>query len=108
MGLHDEAVGTYKLLLCSGFVLNLEEAFYVSSYSRNLISISRHVPLVYFFNFYETSFILFYKSKCEMVYYHDLFLINLENDVSKKIKCSVYLQNDLWDSSFITQCFVLA
>lgn len=51
---------------------------------------------------------LFYKSKCEMVYYHDLFLINLENDVSKKIKCSVYLQNDLWDSSFITQCFVLA
>jgi len=77
MCLHDEVVGTYKLVLSSGFVLNLEEAFYVSSYSRNIIYISRHVPLVYSFKFYETSFTLFYKSKCEMVYYHDLFLINL-------------------------------
>jgi len=68
MCLHDEVVGTYKLVLSSGFVLIVEEPFYVSSYSRNLISISRHMYLlVYSFNFYETSFGLLYKYKCEMI-----------------------------------------
>ncbi|CBI39190.3 unnamed protein product, partial [Vitis vinifera] len=59
---HVEAVGTCSLVLSSGFIFDLEKTFYVPSFSRNLISISRVVPLGYSFSFYETSFSLFYKS----------------------------------------------
>ena len=38
IGSHVEAVGTYRLVLRSGFVLDLERTFYVPSFSRNLIS----------------------------------------------------------------------
>ena len=37
---HVEVVGTYRLVLRSGFVLNLEKTFFVPSFSRNLISVS--------------------------------------------------------------------
>ena len=40
-----EAIGTCNLVLSSGFILELEKTFYVPSFSRNLISISRLVPL---------------------------------------------------------------
>ena len=40
-----EAIGTCSLVLSSGFILELEKTFYVPSFSRNLISISRLVPL---------------------------------------------------------------
>ena len=59
---HVEVVETCSLVLSSGFILNLEKAFYIPSFSRSLISISRVVPLGYSFSFYETSFNLFYKS----------------------------------------------
>lgn len=62
MGSHVEAIGTCYLTLSSGFVLELEKIFYVPSFSRNLISISRLVPFGYSFNFSETSVSLFYKS----------------------------------------------
>ena len=52
MHLHVEAVGTCSLVLSSGFNLNLEKTFYVPSFSRNLISVSRIVPLGYSFSFY--------------------------------------------------------
>ena len=39
-----EAIGTCNLVLSSGFILELEKTFYVPSFSRNLISISRLVP----------------------------------------------------------------
>ena len=48
---HVEAVGTCSLALSSGFILNLEKTFYIPSFSRNLISVSRLVPLGYSFNF---------------------------------------------------------
>ena len=51
MGSHVEAIRTCILTLSSGFVLVLEKTFYVASFSRNLISISRLVPCGYFFNF---------------------------------------------------------
>ena len=57
---HVEVVRTCSLVLSSGFILNLEKTFYVPSFSRNLISVSRIVPLGYSFGFYETSFSLFY------------------------------------------------
>ena len=58
---HVKVVGTCSLFLSSGFILNLEKTFYVPSFSRNLILVSRVVLLGYSFSFYETSFSLFYK-----------------------------------------------
>ena len=46
---HVEAVGTCSLVLSSDFIFDLEKTFYVPSFSRNLISISRVVPLGYSF-----------------------------------------------------------
>ena len=62
MGLHVEAIGTCYLNLDGGFVLELQKTFYVPSFSRNLISVSRLVPFGYSFHFSETSFSLIYKS----------------------------------------------
>ena len=42
---HVEAIGTCELVLSSGFILILEKTFYIPSFSRNLISVSRLVPL---------------------------------------------------------------
>ena len=81
---HVEAVGTCSLFLSSGFILNLEKTFYVPSFSRNLISVSRIVPLGYSFSFYETSFSLFYKSNLvgNGTLSNGLFSINLQNDTT--------------------------
>ena len=53
---HVEAVGTCKLILNSGHVLILDRTFYIPSFSRNLISVSRLVPCGYCFNFSGDSF----------------------------------------------------
>ena len=52
-------VGTYRLVLNSGFVLDLDQTFYIPSFSRNLISISGLLPFGFSFNFTGTSFHLF-------------------------------------------------
>ncbi|KAF7835748.1 Retrovirus-related Pol polyprotein from transposon TNT 1-94 [Senna tora] len=62
MGSLVEAIGTCKLILNSGFVLILDRTFYVPSFSRNLISISKLVPLGYSFEFSNNMFKLFFKS----------------------------------------------
>ena len=73
---HVGVVGTYNLVSSSGFTLNLEKTFYVPSFSRNLISVSKVVHLGYSFSYYETSFNLFYKSNLlEMV--HCLMVFSL-------------------------------
>ena len=81
---HVEAVGIYSLVFSSGFISNLEKTFYVSSFSRNLILVSRIVPLGYSFSFYETSFSLFYKYNLvgNGTLYNGLFSINLQNDTT--------------------------
>lgn len=38
---HVEAMGTFRLVLENGFQLDLENTFYIHSFSRNLVSISR-------------------------------------------------------------------
>ena len=53
---HVEVVGTYRLVLRSGFVLNLEKTFFVPSFSRNLISVSRLLPYGFSFKFVGISF----------------------------------------------------
>lgn len=84
---HVEAIGICNLVLSSDFVLNLEKTFYVPSFSKNLISISRRVPLWYSFDFNEASFSLFYKSKFvgNGVLSDDIFSINLQNDATNNV-----------------------
>ena len=53
---HVEAVETYRLVLISVFVLNLENTFFVLSFSRNLISVSRLLPYGFSFKFVGISF----------------------------------------------------
>ena len=84
MSSHVEAIGTCRLVLSSGFILKLEKTFYVPSFSMNLISISRLVPLRFSFNFTYSSFSLSNKSK--VIGYgalsDSLFHIQLHNDVT--------------------------
>ncbi|KAL5824162.1 hypothetical protein ACOSQ3_020225 [Xanthoceras sorbifolium] len=84
MGSHVEAIGTCYLTLSSGFVLELDKTFYVPSFSRKLISVSRLVPFGYSFNFSETSFSLFYKSDCigNGTLSDGLYCINLQNNAA--------------------------
>ena len=44
-----EAIATCSLVLSSIFIFELEKTFYVLSFSRNLISISRIIPLEFSF-----------------------------------------------------------
>ncbi|KAL5765720.1 hypothetical protein ACOSP7_016337 [Xanthoceras sorbifolium] len=84
MGSHVEAIGTCYLTLSSGFVLKLDKTFYVPSFSRKLISVSRLVPFGYSFNFSKTSFSLFYKSDCvgNDTLSDGLYCINLQNNAT--------------------------
>ena len=77
-----EAIGTCSLVLSSGFILELEKTFYVPSFSRNLISISRLVPLGFSFSFSDSSFSLSNKSKVigYGTLFDGLFHIQLQND----------------------------
>ncbi|KAA8532494.1 hypothetical protein F0562_032527 [Nyssa sinensis] len=81
---HVDFVGTCNLILSSGFVLILEKTFYIPSFSRNLISVSRLVPLGYCFKFSDTSFSLIYESEIVGVdtMCDGLFCINLQNDAT--------------------------
>ena len=84
MGLHVEAIGTCYLILSSGFVLKLEKTFYVPSFSRNLILVSRLVPFEYSFNFSGSSYSLFYKSDYvgNDTLSDGLYCINLQNNTT--------------------------
>ena len=46
-----ESIGTCNLVLDNGYVLDLERTFYIPSFFRNLISVSRLIPLGYSFKF---------------------------------------------------------
>ena len=78
-----EAIGTCSLVLSSGFILELEKTFYVPSFSRNLISISRLVPLEFSFIFSDSGFSLSNKSK--VIGYgilSDVLFHQLQNDTT--------------------------
>ena len=62
IGSHVEAIGTCALMLSNDFVLVLEMTFYVPSFSRNLIYVSRLVSLGFSFTFQDTVFNLSHKS----------------------------------------------
>ena len=84
MGSHVEAIGTCHLVLSSGFVLKLEKTFYVPSFSRNLISVSRLVPFGFSFTFSDKSFNLYNKSECvgNGILSDGLYCLNLQNNTA--------------------------
>ncbi|KAL4342158.1 hypothetical protein GQ457_08G026470 [Hibiscus cannabinus] len=84
---HVEAIGTCELVLSSGFVLILEKTFYIPSFSRNLISVSRLVPLGYCFKFSNVGFNLFYKSEIvgNGVLCDGLYSIDLQNNATHNV-----------------------
>ena len=45
VGSHVESIGTCSLVLDNGYVLDLEMTFYVPSFSRNLILVSKTCTL---------------------------------------------------------------
>ena len=84
MGSHVEGIRTCYLTLDGGFVLELQRTFYVPSFSRNLISVSRLVPFGYSFHFLGTYFSLTYKSDCvgNGILSDGLYCIFLQNDTT--------------------------
>ena len=79
-----EAIGTCRLVLSTSFILELENTFYVPSFSRNLISISRLVLLGFSFSFSDSGFSL--SNKFNVISYgtlsDGLFHIQLQNDIT--------------------------
>lgn len=57
-----EAIGTFRLCSTSGFYLDLLETFYVPSFRRNLVSVSRLDKSGYFCSFGDNKVSLFYNS----------------------------------------------
>ena len=53
-----EGVGTYRLVLHTGYVLNLDKTFYIPSFSKNLVSVSRLAPQGFDFQFKDVSFLI--------------------------------------------------
>ena len=77
-----EAIRTCSLELSSGYVLQLEKTFYVTSFSRNLISVSALVPLGISCNFQDSSFSLLIKSKVirKGTLRDGLYIVQLQNN----------------------------
>ncbi|PIN02037.1 hypothetical protein CDL12_25451 [Handroanthus impetiginosus] len=75
---HVELIRTCTLVLSSGFVL---KTFYIPSFSKNFILVSRLVPLVFQFKFCRTSFKLIYDSNVVGVgtLSDSLFSIDMQN-----------------------------
>jgi hypothetical protein len=53
------AVRTYRLILKTGYVLDLENVFYIPSFSRNFISVSKLDVFGYGFWFINSTFSIF-------------------------------------------------
>jgi GAG-pre-integrase domain len=58
-----EAVGTLRLILKSGFILNLHDVVYIPSMIRNLISVSRLDACGFIFQFENNELRLYHNSK---------------------------------------------
>ena len=80
VGSHVESIRTCSLVLDNGYVLDLERTFYIPSFSRNLTSVSRLVPLGYSFKFLDCTFSLFCKSELieNGILSNGLFSMNLQ------------------------------
>ena len=79
-----KAIGTCSLILSSGFVLNLEKTFYIPSFSKNLVSVSRLVLLSFSFNISNKFCNIYYNFELveNGTLSDGIFLLNLQNNAS--------------------------
>jgi hypothetical protein len=54
-----EAIGTFRIILKSGYVLNLENVFFIPKFSRNLIYVSKLDDVGFGFWFINSTFSIF-------------------------------------------------
>ena len=76
-----EAVGTYRLILDTGFYLDLMDTFYVPSISRNLVSLSKLDVVGYSFKFGNGCFSLYQRTYLIGfgTLFDGLYRLNLDN-----------------------------
>jgi hypothetical protein len=77
---HVEAIGTFRLVLENGYILDLVNIFYVPSFSKNLIFISKLVLLGFEFNFIGSNVYLFKNSNDigSRILVNGLYKLNLD------------------------------
>ena len=82
-----EAVETYRLILNTGYQLDLMHTFYVPSITRNLISLSKLDVAGYSFKFGNDCFSLFKRTFMieSSTLYDDLYKLNLDNLYAKTL-----------------------
>ena len=87
IGVKVEAVGTYRLILSSGNLLDLPNTFYVPSFSRNLLSLSRLDLEGYVFYFKNNSFTFSKTGRFigSGVLCDGLYLVNLDPTFSESL-----------------------
>ena len=101
-----EAIETCILTLSSDFILKLERTFYVPSFSRNLIFVSRLIPFGHSFNFKDTLFKLFYNFECvgNDILSDGLYLLSLQNYAtysSMHVQTGIKMCNIIENSSML-------
>ena len=81
---HVEAIRTCNLILSSSFVLVLEKTFYIPSFSKNLVSVSRLASLSFSLNFSNKFCNLYYNSELlgNGTLSDGLFRLNLQSNTS--------------------------
>ena len=75
----EEAIGHFRLLLCTGFYLDLKDTLVVPSFRQNLVSVSYLDKLGYLFSFGNNVFRLSFNSNIvgtsSLLTCDDLYLI---------------------------------
>ena len=75
-----DAIGHFRLLLCTGFYLDLKDTFIVPSFRRNLISVSYLDKFGYFYSFGNSEFSLSFNSNIvgtgSVLAYDNLYLLD--------------------------------
>ena len=76
-----ETVGTYRLILDTGFYLDFLDTFYVPSISRNVVSLSKLDVVGYSFKFWNGCFSLYQRTYLIGfgTLYDGLYRLNLDN-----------------------------
>ena len=76
-----EVIGTYRLILDTGYLLDLMDTFYVPSITRNLISLAKFDVAGYSFKFWNACFSLFKRTFMigSGTLYDGLCKLNLDN-----------------------------
>lgn len=101
-----EVVGSFRLLLCTGFYLDLKDTFVVPSFRRNLILVSYLEKSSYLYLFgnseYKSSFISNIVWTSSLMDHDNLYLLGMITTYGKSLsvkshgtKCKIY-HNNSW------------